>query len=162
MHGPDCIPPSLGLLGLTTSLLAYHPIFDFVHTLASRAHSATLDVMHKGDALLDAQWDPLSESYLLVGGRSGTLHMYDVESKQTLQTFDQERGLCSLAWVPAAPGDFVTASDKTGLLKVWNVSQRAPRETIKAEAGPLHAISFIEPTQRVLCRFKSGVCLTEG
>ena len=39
---------------------------------------------------------------------------------------------------------------------MWNVSHRAPTDTIKAEAGPLQAISFIDPTPQALCRFKSG------
>ena len=54
--------------------------------------------------------DPLSDGYLLVACRSGTLHMYDVESKQPLQTFDQEKAVTSVAWVPGVPGDFITAS----------------------------------------------------
>ena len=32
-------------------------------------------VPHKADSLVDMQFDPLSDSYLLVGLKSGTLHM---------------------------------------------------------------------------------------
>ena len=134
----------------------YALAFDSGLLLVLTGGHVTLDVAHKGEPLVDVQWDPLSDAYLLVGCATGTLHMYDVESRQPLQTFDQERGLTSLAWMPGVPGDFVTASDKTGVLRVWNVSQRAPKDTLRAEAGPLHAISFVEPTCRALCRFKSG------
>ena len=118
----------------------------------------TMDVPHRGEVLADAQWDPLSDGYLLAGMVSGAMHMYDVDSKQSLQTFEQNTiaGLTMIAWIPGVPGDFVTATDKTGVLRVWNVSQRGPKDLIKAEAGPFQGISFIEPTQSCLCRFKSG------
>ena len=89
---------------------------------------------------------------------AGTLHMYDVESKQPLQTFDKTQassGLTMLAWIPGVPGDFLTVSSKTGVLRIWNVSNRSPKDVIKAEAGPFHGISFSD-SQRALCRFKSG------
>ena len=84
--------------------------------------------------------------------------MYDVESKQPLQTFDKTQassGLTMLAWIPGVPGDFLTVSSKTGVLRIWNVSNRSPKDVIKAEAGPFHGISFSD-SQRALCRFKSG------
>ena len=89
---------------------------------------------------------------------AGTLHMYDVESKQPLQTFDKTQassGLTMLAWIPGVPGDFLTVSSKTGVLRIWNVSNRSPKDVIKAEAGPFHGISFSD-SQRALCRFKSA------
>ena len=118
----------------------------------------TMDVPHKDDAMSDAQWDPKSPNYLLAGLRSGKMHMYDVDSGQSLQSFEQlrEGGLQMIAWVPHVPGDFVTVSDKTGVIRVWNVSNRQPKDTLKAEAGPFQGISFIHNTQRALCRFKSG------
>lgn len=117
-----------------------------------------MDTALKGETITDCQWDPLSENYLLVGCRSGTLHMYDVESRQQLQTFDPPPGgsLQSIAWIPEIPGDFVTVSDKTGVIRVWNVSVRQAKDTIKAESGPFQGISFIMASQRALCRFKSG------
>ena len=128
--------------------LRYCLAFDNGLLLVLTAGHATLDVLHKNDPLVDAHFDPLSDAYLLVGCASGTLHMYDVEQKAPLQTFDVEKGLTSLAWVPCVPGDFITVSEKTGVLRVWNVSQRAAKDTLKAEAGPFHAVSFLEPTAR--------------
>ena len=61
-----------------------------------------------------------------------------------------------IAWVPDVPGDFVTVSDKTGVIRVWYVSNRQPKDTLTAEAGPFQGISFVHGTQRALCRFKSG------
>ena len=133
--------------------------FDSGLVLVLSAGSPTMDVAHKGEAAADCRFDPLSDNYLLVGFRSGLLHMYDVDTRQPIQTFDKAGvglGLQSLAWVPGVPGDFVSVTERTGLLRVWNVSGRSPRDTLKAEGGPFHGISFVEPTQRLLCRFRSG------
>ena len=136
----------------------YALAFDSGLLLVLHEGGVLMDTLHKGEQLADCQWDPLSDTYLLVGCASGLLHMYDVESKQPLQTFDRMPGggLAMIAWLPGVPGDFLTASDKTGVLRVWNVSNRQPKDTIKAEAGPFQGLSFVQPTQRALCRFKSG------
>lgn len=116
--------PDRYVLGFDTGL---------VHVLTSGR--CTMDVLHKGEVVADAQWDPLSEAYLLVGFTSGEMHLYDVEAAQAVQTFDTPSGggLRSLAWVPGVPGDFVTATDKGGVLRMWNVSLRSPKASLKAE-----------------------------
>jgi hypothetical protein len=35
-----------------------------------------------------------------------------------------DTGLCGLVWMDYAPGCFATATQRTGVLRVWNVSQR--------------------------------------
>ena len=128
------------------------------------------------------QWDPKSPNYLLVGCRSGRMHMYDVDSSQQLQSFEQvgqilplanppllarilslrasppcpcvlsqppplpsphpqlrEGGLQMIAWVPNVPGDFVTVSNKTGVIRVWNVSNRQSKDTLKVVCSVLRA-----------------------
>ena len=118
--------------------LRYALGFDSGLLLVLTEGHVTMDTMHKGEAIADVQWDPLSEGYLLLGCRSGVIHMYDVDANAQLQTFDKAPGggLQMLAWVPGVPGDFVSVSHKTGVLRVWNVSNRSHKEAIKAEAGP--------------------------
>ena len=70
----------------------YALAFDSGHLIVLTDGELSLDVPHKGEALADVQWDPLSDGYLLVGCRSGVMHMYDVDSRQQLQTFDRVPG----------------------------------------------------------------------
>ena len=66
------------------------------------------------------QFDPLSDNYLIAGCKSGLIHLYDTESRALLQTYEKVHGgLVSLAWVPGTPGNFVSASDKVGVIRVW-------------------------------------------
>ena len=112
-HAHDASKPRVVALRVSTRVpTRYALAFDSGLLLVLTNGAVTLDAAHKRDPISDAQWDPLSDGYLLVGFSSGTLHMYDVESKAQLQTFDKQPGLTMIAWMPGVPGDFVTASDK--------------------------------------------------
>ena len=64
-----------------------------------------------------------------------------------------------IAWVPTVPGDFVTFSDKLGVLRVWNVSARVHKDTIKTDHGGLQGLRFLPNAQTAVGAFASGaVC----
>jgi len=115
------------------------------------------------DAVTDAQWDPLSEDYLLVSFADGSLTLFDVSRQAELHSFDkQSQAIRSLAWAKAQPGNFVSATDRVGLLKLWNVSQRAPLGQIKVGNTGVLCVKAVpsEPNWFVLS-FKNsavGVC----
>jgi hypothetical protein len=44
--------------------------------------------------------------------------------------------------MPDLSGDFVTSTDKVGALKLWNVSQKAPKQIIKV--GPTGIAHFLQ------------------
>lgn len=52
-----------------------------------------------------SQWDPKSESYLLIGCKSGAMFLYDVEAAQAVWTFEKISGglQARLHWRPCAP-----------------------------------------------------------
>eukprot|EP00913_Durusdinium_trenchii_P033828 g31666.t1 len=113
------------------------------------------------DAVTDAQWDPLSEDYLLVSFADGSLVLFDVTKQAELHSFDkQSQSIRSLAWAKAQPGNFVSATDRVGLLKLWNVSQRGPLGQIKVGTSGVLCVKAVpsEPNWFVLSRWsqKSG------
>ncbi|CAE8588805.1 unnamed protein product, partial [Polarella glacialis] len=115
------------------------------------------------DAVTDAQWDPLSDDYLLVSFADGSLTLYDASNQKEIHSFDkQSQGINSMAWAKAQPGNFVTVTDRVGVLRLWNVSQRAPLAQIKVGLTGVNCVKAIpsEPNQFVLS-FKNssvGVC----
>lgn len=115
------------------------------------------------DPVTDAQWDPLSEEYLLVAFGDGSLTLFDASTQREVHSFDkQPQGIKSLAWARAQPGNFVTSTDRVGVLRLWNVSQRAPLTQIKVGPAGVNCIKAIpnQPNWFVLS-FKNsavGVC----
>eukprot|EP00405_Crypthecodinium_cohnii_P056845 CAMPEP_0206620410 /NCGR_PEP_ID=MMETSP0325_2-20121206/61586_1 /ASSEMBLY_ACC=CAM_ASM_000347 /TAXON_ID=2866 /ORGANISM="Crypthecodinium cohnii, Strain Seligo" /LENGTH=1243 /DNA_ID=CAMNT_0054143323 /DNA_START=54 /DNA_END=3781 /DNA_ORIENTATION=- len=93
------------------------------------------------DTVTDAQWDPLSEDYLIVAFNDGTLSLYDASSLQEIHSFEpQAQPIKSIAWAKAQPGNFLTSTDRVGLLKLWNVSQRAPLSQIKVGSTGVNCV----------------------
>ena len=94
--------------------------------------------------MAEARWDPLSDNYLIVALRSGTMRLYDTtgyarsdgtnNAPKPAMSFDRAvGGVRALAWVPGAPGDFVTVSATAGGVRLWNVSQPAPKDVMKTQ-----------------------------
>ena len=58
---------------------------------------------------------------------------------------------------PLVGTDFVTADDKAGVVRVWNVSQRSPKQMVQAQqGGGFHAVGFVASSERLLGVFKNG------
>jgi WD repeat-containing protein 17 len=109
----------------------------------------------------DLQWDRLSPDYLLVAYRNGALTLFDVESKEAVQTFEKQ-GACvtALEWMPWEPGGFVTVNGRAGVLRLWNVSQKTPREVVKISDKPAWGLTLIDDTPLAIVSFLDGaVCV---
>eukprot|EP00931_Biecheleriopsis_adriatica_P115448 TRINITY_DN91232_c0_g1_i1.p1 TRINITY_DN91232_c0_g1~~TRINITY_DN91232_c0_g1_i1.p1 ORF type:complete len:1254 (-),score=243.44 TRINITY_DN91232_c0_g1_i1:54-3791(-) len=116
------------------------------------------------DPVTDAQWDPLSEDYLLVSFADGSLTLYDANSQKEIHSFDkQAQPIRSMAWAKAQPGNFVTATDRVGMLKLWNVSQRAPLSQLKVGNSGVLCVKAVpsEPNWFVLSFKNSAVGLCD-
>merc|ERR1719440_2238409 len=112
------------------------------------------------DPVCDAQWDFLSEDYFLAAFGDGTHALYDFQSQREIMQFEkQSQCIRSMAWARSQPGNFLTSTDKVGVLKLWNVSQRQPLSQIKVGASGVNCIKAIpsEPNQFVISFKNSAV-----
>eukprot|EP00929_Paragymnodinium_shiwhaense_P078519 TRINITY_DN40719_c0_g1_i1.p1 TRINITY_DN40719_c0_g1~~TRINITY_DN40719_c0_g1_i1.p1 ORF type:complete len:1260 (-),score=209.45 TRINITY_DN40719_c0_g1_i1:239-4018(-) len=112
------------------------------------------------DPVTDAQWDPLSEDYMLVAFGDGSLVLYDASSQKEIHSFDkQHQPIRTLAWARSQPGNFVTGTDKVGVLRLWNVSQKAPLAMIKVGSSGVSCIKAVpsEPNYFVISFKNSSV-----
>jgi len=120
----------------------------------SHDHVKRLEKPKHKHAVEDLQWDPLSDKYLLVAYKDGSMCMFDVEAQMIMQSFDrQEKGIKSIAWNKAAPGEFFTAS---AALKVWSVSKKSPTETLKVGNSGLKSAIYLHEQRSLLCSFENG------
>lgn len=110
----------------------------------------------------DVAWDPCSEHYMLVASLDGELSLVDVEARVPVQSFEAElpRAHHALAWMPGAPGSFVSIASTSSTVRLWNVSHKAPTSTLRldrsAENG-CHALAFVaDGSRRAVVTFRSG------
>ena len=95
--------------------------------------------------VVDLGFDPKSEDYLLVATAGGAITLWSLDGKfspsatkkptQLTEFAKQGSGLCACRFVDSMPGTFVTASDRHGVLRVWNVSNSNPQHAIKMDQG---------------------------
>eukprot|EP00698_Gefionella_okellyi_P000918 TRINITY_DN10797_c0_g1_i1.p1 TRINITY_DN10797_c0_g1~~TRINITY_DN10797_c0_g1_i1.p1 ORF type:complete len:1193 (-),score=265.20 TRINITY_DN10797_c0_g1_i1:69-3647(-) len=102
----------------------------------------------------DAAWDPRSPAYLLVVHDTNEMVLWDTEQGTPSLRYDAPSGgVSGIAWT--APGQFVTADGRAGVLRVWNVSQRVPAETVRIGGVGAHDMCGTEGPNVVMA-FKDG------
>eukprot|EP00899_Mesostigma_viride_P007613 jgi/Mesvir1/16853/Mv15740-RA.3 len=69
----------------------------------------------------------------------------------------QPAGLRGVAWVGTIPGGFISFSDRTGVARLWNVSQSHPTTSLKTLGTGITALTFIPGSDRFVCTFKDGM-----
>ncbi|KDO31839.1 hypothetical protein SPRG_03759 [Saprolegnia parasitica CBS 223.65] len=109
-------------------------------------------------AITDMTWDSLSHLYLLVAYKDGHSALWEInETTGTqLHTFDKQgAGTNAIAWLPSAPGQFVTANARSGILKIWNVSQPQPLQHVRAQSSGIHNVAVLRD-HRLLCAAVDG------
>ncbi|CAG9324590.1 unnamed protein product [Blepharisma stoltei] len=154
--------------GVRPSILRFHPSINGKFALGciegvalscemKHDNVKRLEMPKQPSATEDLQWDPLSDKYLLVAFKDGSMVLFDAEEQSILQTFDRQgAGIRSIAWNKAAPGEFFTATDKIAALKLWNVSKKAPVDTIKIGNSGVRQINYLHDRASLICSFKSG------
>ena len=121
-------------------------------------------------AVHSAQFDPKSLDYLLVATAGGVITLWNVDGSgeafgvtsakkptQLMEFAKQASGLSACMWVDSSPGTFISASDKHGALKVWNVSNQSPTHSIAASEGAVTSLCCLDDgSGRVAVAFRSG------
>jgi len=84
--------------------------------------------------------------------------------EQTQVRFAYERqavGVSCLCWRDDKSGDFVTASKKVGVIRLWNVAHKEPKAILKVGSAGIHFMSRIKgDPKRLLIAFLNGaVCV---
>lgn len=153
------------LIGSVDGSITLHDSVN--HFMTGKKPSPTAVIVGKSkttkDPVTDAQWDPLSEDYLLASFQDGSLTLYDASSQREIHSFErQTQGVKSIAWAKAQPGNFITATERLGLLKLWNVSQRTPLLQIKVGQAGVNCVKAVpgEPNWFVMSFRNSsiGIC----
>jgi WD40 repeat protein len=116
----------------------------------------TLQVKDRTTSVVDMQWDRLSSVYLLVAYQS-FISLWDTDSLSEIHAFDkQPGGITSIAWLDWTAGNFVSSNAKTGILRVWNASQRQAIDSIRVAASGINRVYFGVGTKRALCACVDG------
>ena len=119
--------------------------------------------------VVDLGFDPKSEDYLLVATAGGVITLWSLDGKfspsatkkptQLTEFAKQGSGLCACRFVDSMPGTFVTASDRHGVLRVWNVSNSNPQHAIKMDQGAVSSVAVARGAKsagRIVVSFRSG------
>ncbi|XP_036372772.1 WD repeat-containing protein 17 isoform X2 [Megalops cyprinoides] len=106
----------------------------------------SLEGTDEEDPVTALEWDPLSTDYLLVANLHNGIRLVDSESLSCITTFTFPSAAASvqcLAWVPSAPGMFITGDSQVGVLRVWNVSRTTPLDNFKLKKTGFHALHVL-------------------
>ncbi|XP_041079563.1 WD repeat-containing protein 17 isoform X2 [Polyodon spathula] len=106
----------------------------------------SLEGTDEEDPVSALEWDPLSTDYLLVANLHNGIRLVDSESLSCITTFSFPSAAASvqcLAWVPSAPGMFITGDSQVGVLRVWNVSRTTPIENFKLKKTGFHTLHVL-------------------
>uniref|UniRef100_A0A5F9DRV2 WD repeat domain 17 n=1 Tax=Oryctolagus cuniculus TaxID=9986 RepID=A0A5F9DRV2_RABIT len=111
----------------------------------------SLEGTDEEDPVTALEWDPLSIDYLLVANLHYGIRLVDSESLYCITTFNFPSAAASvqcLAWVPSAPGMFVTGDSQVGVLRIWNVSRSTPIDNFKLKKTGFHCLHVLNSPPR--------------
>ncbi|XP_058380914.1 WD repeat-containing protein 17 isoform X5 [Diceros bicornis minor] len=111
----------------------------------------SLEGTDEEDPVTALEWDPLSTDYLLVANLHYGIRLVDSESLHCITTFNFPSAAASvqcLAWVPSAPGMFVTGDSQVGVLRIWNVSRTTPIDNFKLKKTGFHCLHVLNSPPR--------------
>ncbi|XP_014871643.1 WD repeat-containing protein 17-like isoform X1 [Poecilia latipinna] len=106
----------------------------------------SLEGTDEEDPVSALEWDPLSTDYLLVSNLHNGVRLVDSEGLSCITSFCFPSAAASvqcLAWVPSAPGMFITGDSQVGVLRVWNVSRSTPLDSFKLKKTGFHALHVL-------------------
>ncbi|XP_066092130.1 WD repeat-containing protein 17 isoform X3 [Saccopteryx bilineata] len=111
----------------------------------------SLEGTEEEDPVTALEWDPLSTDYLLVANLHCGIRLVDSESLSCITTFNSPSVVASvrcLAWVPSAPGMFITGDSQVGVLRIWNVSRTTPIDHFKLKITGFQCLHVLNSPPR--------------
>ncbi|XP_016074649.1 PREDICTED: WD repeat-containing protein 17 [Miniopterus natalensis] len=112
----------------------------------------SLEGTDEEDPVSALEWDPLSADYLLVANVHHGIRLVDSEALHSITTFTfPSAAACvrCVAWVPSAPGMFITGDSQVGVLRIWNVSRTTPIDNFKLKKTGFHCLHVLSsPPQK--------------
>ena len=128
----------------------------FLHRPSDKSHKVLL-VKDRTAAVCDVQWDRLSASVYLLVAYYSFISLWDADAAVELHVFDKQPGVTSIAFLDWQPGTFLSSNSKSGVLKLWNVSQKTSLSAIKiCSEGGLLAAKVDAASKNVLCANTNG------
>uniref|UniRef100_A0A1A7XK62 WD repeat domain 17 n=1 Tax=Iconisemion striatum TaxID=60296 RepID=A0A1A7XK62_9TELE len=106
----------------------------------------SLEGTDEEDPVSALEWDLLSTDYLLVSNLHNGIRLVDSEALACITSFCFPSAAASvqcLAWVPSAPGMFITGDSQVGVLRIWNVSRSTPLDSFKLKKTGFHALHVL-------------------
>uniref|UniRef100_A0A3Q2XAF2 WD repeat domain 17 n=1 Tax=Hippocampus comes TaxID=109280 RepID=A0A3Q2XAF2_HIPCM len=105
------------------------------------------------------RWHPTKKGKLVFGHTDGSLSIFqpvsnlnngirlvDSEALACITSFSFPSAAASvqcLAWIPSAPGMFITGDSQVGVLRIWNVSRSTPLDSFKLKKTGFHALHVL-------------------
>ena len=131
-------------------------IQDLTTKKGSKDESSKVPPAEKGVAIADMRWDRLSNTYMLSANERGCIQLVDIATHKPIRSFEKETsGVSAISWMEWEPGNFATVNNRTGVLKVWNVSQPRPIAHHRIGAEGFQSFAIL-PGKRALCSFADG------
>jgi len=122
-------------LGCSNSLV-------YILNVKSKEKPICLRVSDRTVSVVDLKWDLLSSIYLLVAYEN-FVSLWDTQAGSEMHAFEKQGiGISSVAWMAWTSGNFLTTNARTGIIKVWNVSQKQPLLTTRVTDTGINTVVF--------------------
>lgn len=122
-------------------------LFEFERRIWIKLQDASLPSKH---IVVDLQWDSLSSHYLLVAYES-FMTLWDGSTAALMLVFEKQSvSISAVLWLDWAPGSFISSNEKTGVIKLWNASQKTSLSSFRIHVGGVKSMASIPGSRSIL------------
>lgn len=107
-------------------------------------------------------FDPLSRDYLIGASWSGQTRMWllgEAADAPGTAFSKQPTGYRTLAFISTMPGTFLSVTDRSGVIQMWNVSRPEPMKRLKAGLAGLQSVTPIHDSPKAIITVKDGTVM---
>ena len=113
-----------------------------------------------GSPVVCVQFDPLNKENCLVVSQTGswTILLINKDSMKKVNSATSQLNVSSASWLPFKPGHFITGDANMGVIKIWNVANQMPIDSISlSQYGVVEVCSLTEGN--IFCSFQDGTII---